>query len=112
MFIPAKTQTVLYMLYIVLLFTIVPILLIIFRDWINIVIFILSLLYCLIIVSYEGYKEIYLSVSKEQREDAEAYHRFNNDPEKIRFYRGFKKYFRGELNIEQLKQYFIHHPRK
>jgi putative exporter of polyketide antibiotics len=112
MSIPAKTQTVLYMLYIVLLFTIVPTLLIIFRDWINVVIFILSLLYCFIIVTYETYKEVYLFVSKEQREDEEAYHRFNNDPEKIRFYKGFKKYFRGDLTIEQLKHYFIHHPRK
>jgi hypothetical protein len=100
------------MLYIVLLFTIVPTLLIIFRDWINVVIFISSLLYCFIIVTIEIYKEVYFFVSKEQREDEEAYHQFNYDPEKIRYYKGFKKYFRGQLSIEQLEHYFITHPRK
>jgi hypothetical protein len=47
-----------------------------------------------------------------QLEEEQIIARFNGDPEKIRFYRGFKKHFDGDLNLEQLEQWFTNHPRK
>jgi hypothetical protein len=38
--------------------------------------------------------------------------RFEGDPEKIRFYRGFKKHFDGDLNLKQLEQWLMDHPTK
>jgi len=45
-------------------------------------------------------------------EEEQVMARFAGDPEKIRFYRGFKKHFDGDLNLEQLEQWFVNHPRK
>jgi len=40
------------------------------------------------------------------------FHSFHGDPEKIRFYKGFKKFFNGDVNAKQLQQWFENHPRK
>ena len=45
-------------------------------------------------------------------EEEQVMARFNGDPEKIRFYKGFKKHFDGDLNLEELERWFINHPRK
>jgi hypothetical protein len=47
-----------------------------------------------------------------QLEEQQVMARFDGDPEKIRFYRGFKKHFDGDLDLKQLEQWLIDHPRK
>lgn len=91
---------------------IVPAILIIFHDYINAFIFITSVLACFILFGYFSYEEILPIIKKEQLQEEEIMARFDGDPEKIRFYRGFKKHFDGELNLEQLEKWFINHPRK
>jgi hypothetical protein len=45
-------------------------------------------------------------------EEEEIIHRFNGNKDKIRYYKGFKKHFDGDLNLEQLEKWFDHHPHK
>jgi hypothetical protein len=45
-------------------------------------------------------------------EEESIIHGFNGDPEKIRFYRAYKKYFDGDLNLKQLEKWLIDHPIK
>jgi hypothetical protein len=51
-------------------------------------------------------------VRRHDIEEERVFHSFGGDPEKIRFYRGFKKYFDGDVNAKQLQQWFENHPRK
>jgi len=90
----------------------VPIILIIFHDYIYAFIFITSVLACFILFGYYSYKEILPEFQREQLEEDQIMERFNGDPEKIRFYKGFKKHFDGDLNLEELERWFINHPRK
>jgi len=73
---------------------------------------ILAILPSLLVVVCMSYKDFMLWKRRHEIEEEEILHRFHNDPEKIRFYKGFKKYFAGELSIEGLDQWFEHHPRK
>lgn len=91
---------------------IVPAVLIIFHDYINAFIFIMSVLACFILFGYYSYEELLPVLKKAQLEEDEIMARFAGDPEKIRFYRGFKKHFNGELNLKELEQWFLTHPRK
>ena len=70
------------------------------------------MLACFILFGYYSYQDLLTILQKEQLEEERIFHSFNGDPEKIRFYRGFKKYFDGDLNLEQLEKWFLQHPRK
>ena len=91
---------------------IVPAILIIFHEYINAFIFIISVLACFILFGYYSYQEIYPEIMRKHLEEEQVMARFNGDPEKIRFYKGFKKHFDGDLNLEELERWFINHPRK
>lgn len=91
---------------------IVPALLIIFRDYVYITIFVSCVTYCFYIVGRVGYEDLLPYVTREQMEEERIFHSFNGDPEKIRFYKGFKKHFAGELNEKELQHWFETHPRK
>ena len=91
---------------------IVPAILIIFHEYINAFIFIISVLACFILFGYYSYQEIYPEIMRKHLEEEQVMARFNGDPEKIRFYKGFKKHFDGDLNLEELEKWFINHPRK
>lgn len=106
------TKTILIVIGSIFGIFIVPAILIIFHDYINAFIFITSVLACFILFGYYSYQELLPVLQREQRQEEEIMQRFDGDPEKIRFYRGFKKHFDGNLNLEQLKQWFINHPRK
>jgi len=106
------TKTLLIVLGSILGIFLVPAILIIFHEYINAFIFIISVLACFILFGYYSYQEFYPEVMRKQIEEESIIHGFNGDPEKIRFYRAFKKHFDGDLNLEQLKKWLIDHPRK
>ena len=106
------TKTLLIILCSILGIFLVPAILIIFHEYINAFIFITSVLACFILFGYYSYQEIYPEIMRKQLEEEQVIARFNGDPEKIRFYKGFKKHFDGDLNLEELEKWFLKHPRK
>ena len=90
----------------------VPAVLIIFRDYLNAFFAVVLVLTCFVLFAYYTYQEFLPEFQQAQLEEAEIMARFDGDPEKIRFYRGFKKHFDGDLNLDELKQWLIDHPRK
>jgi len=89
-----------------------PVILIIFHEYINAFVFITTVLICFILFGYYTYQELLPEFQRAQLEEEQIMARFNGDLEKIRFYRGFKKHFDGDLNLEELEKWFINHPRK
>jgi hypothetical protein len=90
----------------------VPAILIIFHDYINAFFAITLFIACFVLFGYYTYQEFYPEIQKKYLEEEAIFDQFHGDKDKIRFYKGFKKHFDGELNIEQLKKWFEHHPRK
>jgi hypothetical protein len=90
----------------------VPAVLIIFHAYLNAFFAVVLVLTCFVLFAYYTYQEFLPEFQQAQLEEAEIMARFDGDPEKIRFYRGFKKHFDGDLNLEQLEQWLINHPRK
>jgi Ca2+/Na+ antiporter len=90
----------------------VPVIIILFHDYLNAFFAITLFIACFVLFVYYTFKEYLPIVRRAQLEEEQIIHRFNGDPEKIRFYRGFKKHFDGELDLEQLEKWFEHHPRK
>jgi hypothetical protein len=106
------TKSLLIILCAILSVFLVPAILIIFHDYIYAFIAITSFVACFWLFGYYTYQEIYPEIMRKHLEEESIIHGFNGDPEKIRFYRGFKKHFDGELDLEQLEKWFEHHPRK
>jgi hypothetical protein len=106
------TKTLLIVLSSVLGIFLCPAILIIFHEYIYAFLAITLFLACFILFGYISYQELLPVLQREQLEEEQVMARFNGDPEKIRFYKGFKKYFDGNLNLEQLEKWFINHPRK
>ena len=90
----------------------VPAVLIVFHAYLNAFFAIVLVLACFVLFAYYSYQELLPEFQRAQLEEDQIMTRFNGDPEKIRFYRGFKKHFDGDLNLEQLEQWFVKHPRK
>ena len=90
----------------------VPAVLIVFHEYLNAFFAIVLVLSCFVLFAYYTYQEFLPDIQQAQLEEAEIIARFDGDPEKIRFYRGFKKHFDGDLNLDELKQWLIDHPRK
>ena len=106
------TKALLIILGSILGIFLVPAILIIFHEYINAFVFITTVLACFILFGYYSYEEILSGFRRAQLEEEQIMARFAGDPEKIRFYRGFKKHFDGDLDLEQLKQWFLNHSRK
>jgi hypothetical protein len=106
------TKTLLIVLGSILGIFLVPAILIIFHEYINAFIFITSVLACFILFGYYSYQEIHPELMRKHLEEESIIRGFNGDPEKIRFYRAFKKHFDGDLDLKQLEQWLIDHPRK
>jgi hypothetical protein len=90
----------------------VPAVLIIFHVYLNAFFAVVLVLTCFVLFAYYTYQEFLPEFQRAQLEEDEIMARFDGDPEKIRFYRGFKKHFDGDLDLEQLKQWLINHSRK
>ena len=105
-------KTLLLILGTILAVFAIPAVLIIFHAYLNVFFAIVLVLACFVLFAYYSYQELLPEFSRAQLEEEEIMHRFAGNPEKMRFYRGFKKYFDGDLNLEQLEQWFLHHPSK
>ena len=90
----------------------VPAVLIIFHAYLNAFFAVVLVLSCFVLFAYYTYQEFLPEFQQAQLEEAEIMARFEGDPEKIRFYRGFKKHFDGDLDLKQLEQWLMDHPRK
>lgn len=90
----------------------IPAVLIIFHAYLNAFFAVVLVLTCFVLFAYYTYQEFLPEFQRAQLEEDEIMARFAGDPEKIRFYRGFKKHFDGDLDLKQLEQWLIDHPRK
>jgi hypothetical protein len=106
------TKTLLIVLGSILGIFLVPAILIILHDYINVFFAITLFLICFILVGYHSYQEILPVLQKEHLEEEQIFHQFNGDKDKIRYYKGFRKHFDGDLNLEQLEKWFEQHPHK
>ena len=106
------TKTLLLTLGTILAVFAVPAVLIIFHAYLNAFFAIVLFVTCFVLFAYYTYQEFLPEFQRAQLEEEQVMARFEGDPEKIRFYRGFKKHFDGDLNLEQLEKWLIDHPRK
>ena len=90
----------------------VPALLIVFHAYLNAFFAIVLVLTCFVLFAYYTYQELLPEFQQAQLEEEQVMARFAGDPEKIRFYRAFKKHFDGDLDLKQLEKWLIDHPRK
>ena len=105
-------KTLLLILGTILAVFAIPAVLIVFHAYLNAFFAIVLFVTCFVLFVYYSYQELLLEFRQAQSEEDEIIAPFAGDPEKIRFYRGFKKHFDGDLNLEQLEQWFVNHPRK
>lgn len=106
------TKTLLLILGTILAVFAVPAVLIVFHEYLNAFFAIVLFVACFVLFGYYTYQELLPEFQQAQLEEEQVMHRFAGDPEKIRFYRGFKKHFDGDLDLAQLRQWLIDHPRK
>jgi hypothetical protein len=106
------TKTLLLTLGTILAVFAVPAVLIVFHMYLNAFFAIVLFVACFVLFGYYTYQELLPEFQRAQLEEQQIMARFEGDPEKIRFYRGFKKHFDGDLDLEQLRQWLIDHPRK
>jgi Ca2+/Na+ antiporter len=106
------TKTLLLTLGTILAVFAVPVVLIIFHAYLNAFFVIVLVLTCFVLFAYYTYQEFLLEFQQAHLEEEQVMAGFAGDPEKIRFYRGFKKHFDGDLNLKQLEQWLIDHPVK
>ena len=106
------TKTLLYILGTILAVFAIPAVLIIFHDYLNAFFAIVLVLGCFVLFAYGTYQEFLPEFQRAQLEEEQIMARFEGNPEKIRFYRAFKKHFDGDLDLKQLEQWLIDHPRK
>jgi hypothetical protein len=90
----------------------VPAVLIVFHVYLNAFFAIVLFVTCFVLFGYGTYQEFLPEFQQAHLEEQQVMHRFAGDPEKIRFYRGFKKHFDGDLDLEQLRQWFLYHVEK
>ena len=106
------TKTLLLILGTILAVFAIPAVLIIFHDYLNAFFAIVLVLTCFVLFAYYTYQEFLLEFQQAHLEEEQIIARFEGNPDKIRFYRGFKKHFDGDLNLKQLEQWLTDHPRK
>ena len=106
------TKTLLLILGTILAVFAVPAVLIVFHAYLNVFFAVVLFVSCFVLFGYYTYQEFLPEFQRAQLEEEQIMARFNGDPEKIRFYRGFKKHFDGDLDLTQLRQWLIDHPRQ
>jgi hypothetical protein len=106
------TKTLLLILGTILAVFAVPAVLIIFYAYLNAFFAIVLFVTCFVLFAYYTYQEFLPEFRRAQLEEEQVMARFEGDPEKIRFYQGFKKHFDGDLDLKQLEKWLIDHPRK
>ena len=105
-------KTLLLLAGTILVMVAVPAVLIVFHAYLNAFFAIVLVLTCFVLVAYHSYQELLPEFQRAHLEEQQIMARFNGDPEKIRFYRGFKNHCDGDLDLTQLRQWLIDHPRQ
>jgi len=105
-------KTLLIILGSILSIFLVPVILIVFHDYLNAFFAITLFIACFVLAGYYTFQEIYPEILRKHLEEEAIFHQFHGDKDKIRYYKGFKKHFDGELDLEQLEKWFKHHPGK
>ena len=106
------TKTLLLILGTILAVFAVPAVLIMFHAYLNAFFAVVLVLTCFVLFAYYTYQEFLLEFQQAHLEEEQIMARFEGSPDKIRFYRGFKKHFDGDLDLKQLEQWLMDHPRK
>lgn len=106
------TKTLLLILGTILAVFAVPAVLIVFHVYLNAFFAITLFIACFVLFGYYTFQEIYPEIRQKHLEEEAIFHQFHGDKDKIRYYKGFKKHFDGDLNLEQLEKWFENHPRK
>ena len=88
----------------------VPVIIILFHDYLNAFFAITLFIACFVVFFYYTYEEYLPMVQAAQLEEESIIHGFSGNKDKIRYYKGFKKHFDGEIDLEQLEKWFKHHP--
>jgi hypothetical protein len=105
-------KTLLLLLGTILAVFAVPAVLIVFHAYLNAFFAIVLFVTCFVLFAYYSYQELLPEFRQAQLEEDQIMARFNGDPEKIRFYRAYKKHFDGDLDLKQLEKWLIDHPIK
>jgi len=105
-------KTLLLILGTILAVFAVPAVLIVFHAYLNAFFAIVLFVTCFVLFAYYTYQEFLPEFQRAQLEEDKIIAGFDGDPEKIRFYRGFKKHFDGDLDLKQLEKWLIDHPTK
>ena len=87
----------------------VPTVLIVFRDYVLITLIFVVYSAVLVLFFTEMYWEIRRHLLRKLEEDEEVTHAFAHSPLAMHYYRGFRKYFDGDLNKDQLETWLKHH---
>lgn len=105
-----KHKTLLIVSVVIASVFIVPIAIVLLHNYLNAFFAITLFVTCFVVFGYYSYEELLPILQREYIEEQQILHRFNGDKEKIRLYKGFKKHFDGDLNLEQLETWFKNHP--
>lgn len=106
------TKTLLLILGTIFAVFAIPAVLIVFHEYLNAFFAIVLFVGCFVLFGYCTYQEFFPEIQRAQLEEEAIFHQFHGDKDKIRYYKGFKKHFDGELDLEGLERWFKHHPHK
>ena len=106
-----KTKTLLIVIGTILSVFLVPALLVLLHEYLMAILAIGLFIGCFILFGFTVYIELYPELKAKHQEEENIIHQFHGDKDKIRFYRGFKKYFDGDLSDHGLQEWFTRHPR-
>ena len=105
-----ETETLLLVIGTLLGFCLIPTILIILHAYLLAILFIVLLVANILVFIYYGYIEILPVIRQKHLQDEELENRFQGDPNKIKFYKGFMKFFSGSLDQKGLQRWFENHP--
>lgn len=88
---------------------IVPVTLIVLRDWLLAAAVIVIYSFVLWLFFSEAYRVLRQYFLAPMIEDQQATQAFNGDPLKMHFYRGFRKFFNGNVNEQELQHWLERH---
>jgi hypothetical protein len=107
-----ETETLILVIGSLLGFFLIPIMLIVLHIYLLAILFIGLMISTIGLAIYYGYIELLPIVRKKYLHDQELEDRFHSDPNKIKFYKGFMKFFAGSLDQKGLQHWFENHPTK
>lgn len=87
----------------------IPLILVILHEYVLAFTLIFVFLAVLALFVKGMFDELYPELRKKHFEEEEIMHRFHGDKRTIAYYKGFKKYFDGDLSEDGLKKWLSHH---